>query len=220
MNSSRERASQQKGRRGGLRQRFREETHAAVLHAAEAVFAEEGLHQASMAEIARRAGVAVGTLYNHFADREALLNALTALRKRELLDEIDARLHDVARGSFMDQLVALVTALFKHVDTHRSLFRLLLADERAGRSAASNQSAREIYQRFEKVVRRGLKDGVLRDEAPPELLASLLLGTMRGVMMREVYGAPSGPMVDCVGPVVDFFLHGSRKPSRVPVIRP
>jgi AcrR family transcriptional regulator len=212
MDSSRERGRQRSDRtRGRLRQRFREETHAAVLHAAEAVFAEEGLREASMAEIARRAGVAVGTLYNHFADREALLGALTALRKRELLDEVDARLHDVARGSFVDQLVALVTALFKHVDTHRSLFRLLQADERVGRSPPNNQSAREIFQRFEKVVRRGIKDGVLRDDEP-ELLAALLLGTLRGVMMREVYGAPSGPMVDCVGPVVDFFLHGARLP--------
>jgi len=182
-----------------------------VLHAAEAVFAEEGLHQASMAEIARRAGVAVGTLYNHFADREALLGALLALSKRELLTQIDARLEEVARGSFVDQLVALVTALFKHVDTHRSLFRLLMADERMGRGHGGNQSAREIYQRFEKVVRRGLKEGFLREQ-PPELLAAMLLGAMRGVMMRETYGAPSGPMVECVGPVVDFFLHGARAP--------
>ena len=72
-----------------LRQRFREATSRAVLEAAEQVFAEDGLHGASMSRIAERAGVAVGTLYNHFKDREALFNALLDQRRAELLDELD-----------------------------------------------------------------------------------------------------------------------------------
>ncbi len=50
-----------------LRERFNETTLQAVLSAAEEVFADAGLHAAHMGEIAERAGVSVGTLYNHFA---------------------------------------------------------------------------------------------------------------------------------------------------------
>src|SRR3954463_15021581 len=112
MNSPRERRTQVQGR-GRLRERFREETAAAVLEAAEDVFVEKGLHAASMGDIARRAGVAVGTLYNHFADRDALLNVLLDTRSRELLAEVDAELKKYQRGTFVDQLMAFVSTLFR-----------------------------------------------------------------------------------------------------------
>jgi AcrR family transcriptional regulator len=51
-----------------LRERLREEAARAILAAAEEVFATDGL-QARMERIAEQAGVAVGTLYNHFEDR-------------------------------------------------------------------------------------------------------------------------------------------------------
>src|SRR5512146_1839893 len=81
-----------------LRDRLREETARAILSAAEEVFAEEGLHAARMERIAGRAGVAVGTLYNHFADRAALVAALCAAGRGVLLERIDAAVAAAAAG--------------------------------------------------------------------------------------------------------------------------
>jgi len=69
-----------------LRDRLREEANRAILTAAEEVFSEEGLG-ARMEQIAARAGVAVGTLYNHFQDRGALVNALACSTKGVVLLE-------------------------------------------------------------------------------------------------------------------------------------
>src|SRR5512142_1387741 len=75
-----------------LRDRFREETSEAILAAAEEIFAEEGLHGARMESIAAGAGVAVGTVYNHFEDREALLQELIRSRRATLVGKLDAAL--------------------------------------------------------------------------------------------------------------------------------
>src|SRR5439155_24611613 len=83
-----------------LRSRQREEAGRAMMAAAEQVFAARGLSGASMNEIAARAGVAVGTLYNHFQDREALLEALLDARRAELKDRLDASVHAGARAPF------------------------------------------------------------------------------------------------------------------------
>ena len=48
----------------------------AILDAAEAVFAERGFHGARIQDIAERARIAVGTVYNHFADKDEVLSAL------------------------------------------------------------------------------------------------------------------------------------------------
>ena len=68
--------------------RSRAETRRRLLEAAVALFAEKGLHGVTSAQIARRAGVATGTFYLHFADKEALFHeiafaALAELRARQ-----------------------------------------------------------------------------------------------------------------------------------------
>src|SRR5437868_5484399 len=140
-----------------LRERFRQETASAVLIAAEEVFAEKGLHDTSMAEIAKRAGLAVGTLYNHFADRESLLEALLMERKGELLEAIDEQLKALGKATFVDQLMALLTAVFTSCEQHRGLFAAALEAKIGNHS----EMAKELYSRVEKVVRRGVKDGVI-----------------------------------------------------------
>ena len=63
-------AGEQKGRRSHARR-----NHEALVATAREVFAERGT-EASLEEIARRAGVGIGTLYRHFASREALVEAV------------------------------------------------------------------------------------------------------------------------------------------------
>jgi AcrR family transcriptional regulator len=212
VNSVRERRSQKRPTKKlpeKLRVRFRQETAQAVLEAAEEVFVEKGLHAASMGEIARRAGVAVGTLYNHFADREALLGHLLDMRCRELLQQLDHDLKELQHANFVGQLMAVVNNFFSMKEKHRALFVIVVQEEQAGRVLRSDDIKREVYRRIEKLVHRGVKEGYLR-ERDSELFPSLLMGMFRGIMMRPSYGAPETPLGECTGPLVDFFLHGAR----------
>src|ERR1700742_1618626 len=87
-----------------LRERHRSTTIETVLAAAEQVFADQGLHAAHMGDIAARAGVSVGTLYNHFKDREALLAGLMEARRAEMLSQLDEALQAAASRSAVEQL--------------------------------------------------------------------------------------------------------------------
>ncbi len=60
-----------------------------MLEAAEQVFAARGT-SASTAEIARAAGVGIGTVFRHFPSKEALLEAILVTRMQRLIDEADA----------------------------------------------------------------------------------------------------------------------------------
>ena len=62
-------------RRGTLRQRQKAATRATLLETARRQFAEKGFERTTIRDIAREAGVALGTIFNHFADKEALLIA-------------------------------------------------------------------------------------------------------------------------------------------------
>ena len=73
-----------------LRERLREETEDALLEAAEQVFAEQGVVGTRIEDISKRAGVAVGTLYNYFEDRDQLFAALMGRRRAELVRSLEA----------------------------------------------------------------------------------------------------------------------------------
>ncbi len=70
---------------------WREEVRREILAAALGVFSERGFHRAKMVEIAQRAGVAVGTLYQYFPSKRALYETLLY----ETASRIHARVSEV-----------------------------------------------------------------------------------------------------------------------------
>jgi AcrR family transcriptional regulator len=79
-----------------------------VLEIAQAVFATEGL-AVPIDEIARRAGLGVGTLYRHFPTKEALFAAIVVTRMEEVVAEARAlREADAPAEAFFDFLTRMV----------------------------------------------------------------------------------------------------------------
>ena len=113
---------------GRLRDRLREETESAILDAAEQAIGEEGLNAARVERIAARAGVAVGTLYNHFRDRSALVNALYEARAGELHDLLAASLAATADRPAAEQVRVMLAAMVRHARDHGRLFSALMQD--------------------------------------------------------------------------------------------
>ena len=72
-----------------------------VLEAARAAFAERGL-EAQMDEIARAAGVGVGTVYRHFETKEALLEAVALEPLGELIERCRAALEEADAGAALE----------------------------------------------------------------------------------------------------------------------
>jgi AcrR family transcriptional regulator len=71
---------------------------ARILDAAEQVFTESGT-AASTEEVARRAGVAVGTVFRHFPTKNELVQAITEHRLARLLEQLDTLDHAPGRGT-------------------------------------------------------------------------------------------------------------------------
>ncbi len=194
-----------------LRQRLRAETQAAILAAAEEVFARSGLHRARMESIAARAGVAVGTLYNHFQDREALVSALVRSRRKALLDRVDLALAGAEGAPFEEALAAFLAALFGHWAEHAGLLTALFQADQLGRPAAGDGRGRrmadELARRIERVLRRGVEEGRLRAEGAEDY-APQLLGMARARLVQGA-GSRRAPDGGASGRVLRMFLRGA-----------
>ena len=191
-----------------LRERLREETARAISAAAEEVFASKGLREARMEEIAALAGVSVGTVYNHFEDREALLSDLIESRRSELARRLDGALADCAHQPFEAQLRAFALTVFTHFESHRQFLSIMLESDTA-RSAEPSEAMREIRARIETLVRRGVQQKALR-HARPALLPSLLVGALKAVLMHDLRNPGELSVPERAEAFADFFLRGAQ----------
>jgi AcrR family transcriptional regulator len=94
-----------------------------LLTEARAAFAEHGT-DASLEEVARRAGVGIGTLYRHFPTRHALLSAVF----QEAVDELLTRAQELAQHPApCEAMVSWLRAIITHAGEYRGLARALMA---------------------------------------------------------------------------------------------
>jgi AcrR family transcriptional regulator len=194
-----------------LRVQLREATWRAILEAAEAVAAEGGASKVSLQAIAERAGVAVGTIYNYFNDKEELLEALFARRREEFYAEIDRATKAHGDEPFVQQLEAYVGAVFQFFDARRAFLRLSLEERPAivkGKGGRIQPAKQQLQDRAERIVRLGRREKMLRDE-DVGLLAAVLVSIIRGVLVHLVDW--EGPFTAQTQRVVSIFLRGAAK---------
>ena len=98
---------------------------AAILEAAQQLFAREGFNGVSMDQIAAEAGVSKLTVYSHFGDKDALFAAAVQAKCEEMLPDTLFELE--LTGSLRDQLKAIAQAFFalvtseEAISTHRMM---------------------------------------------------------------------------------------------------
>jgi AcrR family transcriptional regulator len=167
---------------GGRRDAQR--NHELLVEAARELFMEQGV-EAPLEEVARRAGLGIGTLYRHFATRDALVEAIVERRMGELLTIAEAAL---AEPDGWDGLVRLLERTLELQAADRMLKDVLM---RYSPETARLESAREEVRRlFEQILVRARDEGTLRrDFALPDL--ALLLWSFAPVIDATAKVAPN-----------------------------
>jgi AcrR family transcriptional regulator len=152
--------------------RRRERTRTELLAAATRVLAEKGLDQTKVSDIAAAADVGVGTFYLHFADKEALFDAVvddTVRRLKATVDDARAKAREPRA-----KIVATNRAFFRFAHDNREVFKIVF-----GHAAAYNDLIRRAQALFiadiEKEVRHGIAAGAFA-QLPPALVAQAVVG--------------------------------------------
>jgi AcrR family transcriptional regulator len=178
------------------------------LEAAEEVFAAEGLDGAHMSDIAARAGVAVGTLYNHFKDRDALLVGLCQLRGEGLLAALDENLR-ARKPDFRAQLSALLGEMFGYIREHQRFYTILWQGELGHQSKFTPDVMRALHERLDGLMQRGVQERALRPELG-SFYASLLMGLMRGMgIYRTLCNVSPDQQLFDPEQLAEFFMRGA-----------
>jgi AcrR family transcriptional regulator len=170
-----------------------------LLEAAAAAFAEHGADDVSLEEIARRAGVGIGTLYRHFPARQALLEAVY----KDQVDGLDALAAKLLTAESPGAALAeWIRAFLAFGRTKRSLSAALIA-MMGKQSELLSACSMILRQRTEELLARAQEAGAAR----PDIKSADILRLTHGLIMAtESTPSDAGQAERMTALVIDGLL--------------
>ena len=169
-----------------------------LIDAAKAGFSEVGL-DVSLEEIARRAGVGIGTLYRHFPTREAVVEAVYRREVEHLAEAVPQLLQASPAGEALHKWMHLFV---DYIATKRIIAPSLAAA--SARTPALHTSSLELITgAISTLVKRAIASGDVRKDIDP----SDLLRAMVGVS----YGNPEVGWEASARRLIDILMDGLRR---------
>ncbi|MBV8763104.1 MAG: TetR/AcrR family transcriptional regulator [Deltaproteobacteria bacterium] len=186
---------------------MREAVSEAILDAAEQVALENGIEAATAAAIAQRAGVAVGTLYNYFPDRDGILAALFKTRRAAIVPALDVAADETKALPFEERLRAYVRRLLEVFDDNASFLRLAVRADGEGASIKGRDKTlmTQVLHHISQIMREGASRKLF-PLTRVEPYARMLQGSLKGMVLWRVEEGVS--VADDADLVVDTFLRG------------
>jgi len=169
-----------------------------LIEAAKAAFSQVGL-DVSLEEVARRAGVGIGTLYRHFPTREAVVEAVYRREVEHLAEAVPQLLQTSPAGEALHQWMHLFV---DYIATKR-IIAPSLATAVARTPALRATSSELISGALSTLVKRAIASGDVRKDIDP----SDLLRAMIGVS----YGNPDAGWEASARRLIDILMDGLRR---------
>ena len=185
-----------------------------ILRAAIRTFARNGFFGAQVADVARTAGVAAGTVYLYFRSKDDLLVSIFERVMSEAIAEGRAALAGVA-----DPLERLRRIAHLHLDRlsrDRDLaivFQVELRQTTKFMERFSNTLLRDYLGILRDVIAEGQAAGVIRPGINPTLAAKMLFGALDEMATNWMLSHRRSSLDGVADAVVDVFVHGIGAPA-------
>jgi len=183
----------------------------ALLAEAERTLRERGAQALSLRELARAAGVSHGAPRRHFADRQALLDALAQTGFQRLGDSLRAAV-DRAGEDFEARLGAVAAAYIRFAIADPALLELMFAAKHREDEADGTleQAALRAFAVMLELIEQGQAQGRL-EPGDPERVGLVLFATIQGIATLHTGGMIEAHQIDeLTGDAIASFLRGSR----------
>jgi AcrR family transcriptional regulator len=184
-----------------IRRQLREKVIEAILDGAEAEALAVGLGGVTVAAVASRAGVAVGTLYNYFPDLDAIFAELFRVRRASLEPMMREAADTTKRMPFEQRLREFVRRLVLAFEQHESFLRIAVLADRDGVQCNRDVKLRQhLLIALEEIMRDGAR-ARLFPASRVKIYAQMLHGVLRsmfvwGLSTDRSFGTDSEIVVD------------------------
>src|SRR6478672_4555990 len=181
----------------------------AILRAATSVFAHNGYFNSKVADIARAAGVADGTVYLYFKSKEDILHSIFDRSVEEALDAARKQLESVADPK--EKLRQIAFLHLERLGADRDLAVVFQVELRGSTKFMEEFSAAgfaEYLDLLRQIIEEGQRSRVFRKNINAKVVAKILFGALDEMATNWIISHRSYKLEPMADIVMDVFLNG------------
>lgn len=152
-----------------------------IINAAIKVFAEHGYHNAKISKIAETAGVATGSVYVYYKNKEAILLTIFSELWTKLYDDLDVIVSNTSLSS-IEKLDSMIDLIFDEF-AERPALALVFVNEQNHIEHSNKKGFTDYYKKFldngEVIVRKGINEGVISENIDLTIFRHFVFGAIR-----------------------------------------
>ncbi len=180
-----------------------------ILQAATEVFGRSSFDGASVSAIARKAGVAEGTIYQYFKNKQDLFFSIPSERTTAFSEQLDVHLEGITDAR--DRIRKFVWYYLYFFKTNPDYARSLMLEMRVSRDfrkSKSHKGVRRFTNQALEILREGQAQGAIRPDVDVYVSRHLLLGVLEHVVTRWLLKGERENILRHHEQVSDLILNG------------
>ena len=179
-----------------------------ILEAAIKVFAEQGFFRSTISQIAKEAGVADGTIYLYFKNKDDILLQFYSSKTRKIFDKFREAVNNSDNSG--EKFRNLVRCHLREFQRDRNMAVVYMAEARKGQHLDSmlDELTKMYLDLVGEVVEQGQAEGQFRKDLYLSLVKRYILGGVEAVISTWVYAGGKYDLESMADPLVDLFLRG------------
>jgi len=192
-------------------QKNKSEKYQIILNSAGAVFAEHGFYKATISQIAAQAGVADGTLYLYFKNKDDILYQYISYKTEIVFEKMRA---SVEKGKNAEEkLRLLIRCHLEEFQNDKNMAVIFQSEARYLRDIQSQiKDISKMYlDLLSDIIEQGQIERVMRQDLFVGLVKRFILGAVEGVISTWVSAEGRYDLVSMADPLVDLYLMGVRE---------
>ena len=183
----------------------RQSIQAAVIR----LMCREGLDAVTMERVAQEVGIAKGTVYLHYKDKQELLDAV----KESAIDPLNAKLDEIVASSLAPsrKLESYALRYLSYFDENRDLFRILLYEREVPRAHGGRFRSTRYKRSVERVagvIEEGAAGGTFRDDVDATKVAAMFIESAIALVNHRLLASDRAPVEADADVLAQMFLRG------------
>ena len=180
-----------------------------ILDAAVSVFADQGFQNSTISQIAREAGVADGTIYLYFKNKQDIFSHFFTYKCRLIFNNFKQTVDKEKNAT--DKLRTLIRIHFQEFQRDRKMaqvFRMGTRQNHRLMETHIKEMAKMYLNLIESIVEQGQVESTMRQDLFISLVKRFILGAVEEIINVWVISGGKYDLVSQADPLVDLFLKG------------
>ena len=188
---------------------------AAILKAAEKIFAQKGFHEATISDIAKTAEVSEATIYEYFSSKEELLFTIPAETIHQY-QEKNLEILEYIQGAAnkLRFLIYRHLKLYASNPDYANVVMLILKGNRNFLKTEAYKIVQRSARNTTQVLEEGIQNGEFRPHIKPYLVRGMIWGTIEHLVTRKSLLGKPQDLLGLADEIVNTIFQGILVPTR------